>query len=229
MANEDKKVVVAYVPFKTFLAAIEGLDRHMPAQIDSSVWPTYSGAIRSQLLGAFKFLNLIDDKGNPTAALKSLVENKTDRKALLRKIIEASYKPVISAGLQHMTPKMFDDLMDAYGMTGDTQKKVSSFFIQAAKYSEIPMSPLLLKRGRSGTSKRRRASEGQDSEGDVFHVEPSTSQGSSRTVELRAGGKLTLILSVNMFDLVGEDREFVFGVIDQCQQYEAKKGKAAKA
>jgi len=32
-----------------------------------------------------------------------------------------------------------------------------------------------------------------------------------------------------MFDLVGEDRDFVFGIIDQCQQYENKKGKSAKA
>jgi|SRR6266850_37833 len=228
MADDEKKMIVAYVPFKTFLAAIEAFERHMPTQIDSSVWPTYSGAIRSQLLGAFKFLNLIDDKGHPTVILKGLVEDKANRKATLRKVIETSYKPVISAGLQHMTPKMFDDLMDAYGMTGDTQKKVSSFFLQAAKYAEIPMSPLLLKK-RPGTTRKRRSTEEQASDGDVFHVEPSTGQGNSRTVELRGGGKLTLILSVNMFDLVGEDRDFVFGIIDQCQQYENKKGKSAKA
>jgi len=50
MADDEKKMIVAYVPFKTFLAAIEAFERHMPTQIDSSVWPTYSGAIRSQLL-----------------------------------------------------------------------------------------------------------------------------------------------------------------------------------
>lgn len=228
MGDSEKKAAVAYVPFKTFLAAIEGFERHMPAQIDSSVWPTYSGAIRSQLLGAFKFLNLIDDLGHPTAPLRLLAEDTANRKATLRKVLESSYKPLISAGLQHMTPKMFDDLMDAYGMTGDTQKKVSSFFLQAAKYAEIPMSPLLLKR-RPGTTRRRRSNGEEDSEGDVFHVEPSTSQGSSRTVELNGGGKLTLILSVNVFDLVGSDRNFVFGIIDQLQTYEQQKGKAAKA
>jgi hypothetical protein len=217
------------VPFKTFLAAIEGFERHMPAQIDNSVWPTYSGAMRSQLLGAFKFLGLIDDKGNPTVVLRGLVENNGERKVLLRKIIETSYKPVVSAGLQHMTPKMFDDLMNAYGMSGDTQKKVSSFFLQAAKYAEIPMSPLLAKR-RVGTAvRRRKANDEQDTEGDIFHVEPSTSSGNSRTVELKSGGKLTLILSVNMFDLIGEDRDFVFGIIDQCQKYESGKGKTAKS
>jgi hypothetical protein len=226
MADDEKKVIVAYVPFKTFLAAIEGFERHMPVQIDSSVWPTYSGAIRSQLLGAFKFLNLIDDKGHPNMFLKGLVEDKANRKATLRKVIETSYKPVISAGLQHMTPKMFDDLMDAYGMTGDTQKKVSSFFLQAAKYAEIPMSPLLSKK-RAGTTRKRKLTEGEEFDGDIFYAS-SSAQGNSRTVELKSGGKLTLILSVNMFDLVGEDRDFVFQVIDECQQYESRRLKPVK-
>jgi len=229
MAGEDeKKIVVAYVPFKTFIAAIEAFERHMPAQIDNSVWPTYSGAIRSQLLGAFKFLNLIDDKGNPTTALKSLVENKTDRKALLRKIIEASYKPLVSAGLPHMTPKMFNDLMDTYGMTGETRNKVAAFFIQAAKYAEIPMSPLLSKRGGRGTARRRKTNETTEDEY-VFHTAESAAPGNIRTVELKGGGKLTLILSVNMFDLVGDERDFVFSVIDECQQYENRRGAIPKA
>jgi len=229
MAGEDeKKIVVAYVPFKTFIAAIEAFERHMPAQIDNSVWPTYSGAIRSQLLGAFKFLNLIDDRGNPTAALKAIVENKTDRKALLRKTIEASYKPLISAGLQHMTPKMFNDLMDTYGMTGETRNKVAAFFIQAAKYAEILMSPLLSKRGGRGTTRRRKSNETAEDEY-VFHTSDAAAPGNLRTVDLQGGGKLTLILSVNMFDLTGEERDFVFGVIDLCQDYENRHAKAAKA
>lgn len=228
MPNDGKKVVVAYVPFKTFLAAIEGFERNMPTQIDSSVWPTYSGAIRSQLLGAFKFLGLIDEKGQPTATLKTVVGDKGNRKATLRKVLESSYKGVIGAGLQNMTPKMFDDLMAAYGMSGDTHKKVSSFFLQAAKYAEIPMSPLLQKRRASG-ARRRRTGEEQDSESLVFRPDVSVPQGSSRTVELKSGGKLTLILSINMFDLLGEDREFVFGIVDQCQRYESGKAKPSKA
>lgn len=228
--DQDKKIVVAYVPFKTFIAAIEGFERHMPAQIDNSVWPTYSGAIRSQLLAAFKFLNLIDDRGTPTQALKTLVDNKNDRKALLRKLIEASYKPLISAGLQHMTPKMFNDLIDAYNMTGETRNKVASFFLQAAKYAEIPMSPLLIKkgaRGAGGLRRRRSSPEVEDGEETIFQAD--TAPGNIRTVELRSGGKLTLILSVNMFDLTGDEREFVFGIIDQCQKYEAGKGKSVKS
>jgi hypothetical protein len=224
MATDEKKTPVAYVPFKTFLAAIEGFERHMPTQIDNSVWPTYSGAIKSQLLGAFKFLGLIDVTGRPTIVLKSVVEDKPNRKANLKKVLEASYKPVINAGLQNMTPKMFNELMNAYGMGGETQKKVNSFFLKAAKYAELPMSPLLHKRERSAAPRKRKTNEG---EGDTFYVPESPTPGISKTLDLKSGGKLTLILSVNVFDLDASDREFVFGIIDKLQGYEAPKGKAA--
>jgi hypothetical protein len=230
MADEEKKMVVAYVPFKTFLAAIEGFERHMPTPIDPSVFPTYSGAIKGQLIGALRFLGLIDEKGIPSAQLKSLVHDKINRKAQFRKILEGAYKPVISAGLDQISPRVFDELMSAYGMSGETHRKVTSFFIQAAKYAEIPMSPLLQKKARAGVTKKRKANEGQEDEGDDNSARGSDGpvKGHTRTVELRDGGRLTLILSVNLFDLVGEERDFVFGLIDHCNDYERILGRKAK-
>ena len=225
MADSEHKKSVAYAPFKTFLAAIEGFEHAtMPHQIDTSVWPTYSGAIRSQLLGSLKFLGLIDDNGKPTPSLKSLVEDKANRKANLRKIIESSYPKVVGAGLLKMTPKSFDDLMREYGMGGSTHQKVTSFFLQAAKYAELPMSPLLGKKTRSAARKRKAG--GEETNGN--RVEQSSSQelaagiasGTSKTVTLKSGGQLTLILSVNVFDLNSTDRGFVFGMIDKLQDYE---------
>jgi len=89
------------------------------------------------------------------------------------------------------------------------------------------MSPLLSKK-RAGTTRKRKLTEGEEFDGDIFYTS-SNAQGNSHTVELRSGGKLTLILSVNMFDLVGEDRDFVFQVIDECQQYESRRGKPVKS
>jgi len=194
----------------------------MPQPIDSSAWPTYSGAIRSQLLGALKFLGLIDDKGTATTSLKSLVEDKANRKATLRKILEGSYKPLISAGLKNMSPRRFSELMAEYGMTGATQKKVSFFFLKAAKYAEIPVSPLLLQR--APYTRKKKEPNGED--GEEVNTEVSNGQshqGTSKTIDLKSGGKLTLILSVNVFDLNPTDREFVFGMIDKLQGYEGKK------
>lgn len=221
---EDKEPVVAYVPFKTFLAAIEGFERHMPQPIDNSAWPTYSGAIKSQLLGAFRFMGLIDNKGNALPPLEALVEDKAHRKAHLRKVLEASYKPLIAAGLQNMSPKRFDELMGEYGMGGDTHNKVVSFFIKAAKYAELPISPLLLRRGARPITARKRRQDGgsEDGTGEATTFQ-APSGGTSKTVDLTSGGKLTVILSVNLLDLSAADREFVFGIIDRLQSYPGQK------
>lgn len=218
MPESEKGKPVAYVPFKTFLSAIEGLEHDMPHQIDTSVWPTYSGATKSQLLGSFKFLGLIDDTGRPTPVLKAVVEDKSNRKAHLRKIIETSYPKIIAVGLQKMTPKQFQDLIAEYGMEGETNKKVISFFLRAAKYAEIPMSNLLVRKARNVAIKRRR------SNSQNFNEEQSNSfseqQGTSRTIELKSGGTMTITISANVFDLDSNDRRFVFEMIDRLQQYQ---------
>lgn len=45
--------------------------------------------------------------------------------------------------------------------------------------------------------------------------------GASRAVSLREGaGVVTLTVSVNLWDLEGEDRDFVFGLMDALKRYE---------
>jgi hypothetical protein len=101
-------------------------------------------------------LGLIDGNGQPTPNLKMLVRNKADRKVNLRKVIETSYAPVIQLGLEKLTPRQFRDAMNEFGgMTGATQKKVISFFLKAARYSELPMSPLLARKSRPAQPRKK--------------------------------------------------------------------------
>jgi hypothetical protein len=231
MADSEHKKIVAYAPFKTFLAAVEGFEHAtIPHQIDTSVWPTYSGAIKSQLLGSFKFLGLIDDMGKPTPVLKSLVEDKANRKTNLRKIIETSYPKIVSAGLQKMTPKSFDELMQEYGMGGSTHQKVTSFFLQAAKYTDLPMSPLLGKRRRTPGTRRSRAGETRGNGTEVagsLPPSPVVTAGSTKTIEMRNGVRLSLAVSVDLFAMVAEDRSFVLGLLEKLEEYESKKTPSA--
>ncbi len=234
MAEVEKRKPVAYVPFKTFLTAIEAFEHStLPHQIDTSVWQTYSGAVKSQLLGSFKFLGLIGDGGHPTAALKSLVEDKANRKTHLRKVIESGYPKIVSVGLQQMTPKQFDDLMREYGMEGSTHQKVVSFFVKAAKYAEIPMSPLLGKRTRVAGRKRRTADEGENGNqqaetNSLATNNRATTAGTSKAVTLKSGGQLSLMIEANVFELSSSDRQFVFGMIDKLQEYERSEETAGK-
>jgi len=225
MSDHGRGRVVAYVPFKTFLGAIELLERHMPNQIDSSLWPSYSGAIRSQLLNCFRFLDLIDANGRPTPGLKALVRDKAGRKGSLRKILETSYAPVVNLGLEKMTPRQFRDAMNEFGgMTGDTQKKVVSFFLRAARYSELPMAPLLSKNVRSAPSRRKADNDHRSALASAkVHQEHEAAREIAKSVELQSGGKLTVLLSANILELSSIDRAFVFGMIDKLQSYALEK------
>jgi hypothetical protein len=224
MPDGKTKRVVAYAPFKTFLSAIELMERHIPIQVDSSLWPSYSGAIRSQLLNTFRFLGLIDFAGKPTSNLRAFVQHKDDRRQILRGLLEASYAPVIGLGLEKVTPRQFREAMDNFGgMGGVTQKKATSFFLNAAKYAGLPMSPLL--------GRRRDAAPRRVRPGDARTVQrrserrPRRGAGTAltRSVDLQNGGKLTLFLTADILDLHPNDRAFVFEIIDKLKSYAARK------
>jgi hypothetical protein len=190
-------------------------------RIDNSIWRTYSTAIQSQLLGSFRFLGLVDDSGRPTISLKRLVQDKPNRKAVLREVLESSYGRIVALDLTKVSPKQLDDAMHEYGMTGETHKKVLSFFLRAAKYAELPMSPLLGRKIRAGSRRRKRGSP-------IDQIPFATALGptpdglsskDSRTIRLRSGGAVTINVQGSLFDMPADDREFVLGLMDKLREY----------
>ena len=219
--------VVAYAPFLTFLAAIDALARRPDYdRVDTSVWPNYSTAIRAQLVGSFRFLGLIDEAGRPTPSLKSLVRDKANRKTTMRKVIEASYARIIKLGLTRISRRQFEDAMRQYGMKGETHNKVISFFLQAARYSGLPLSPLLLRKTREARSSRPRravdSAEVQTSNGKVENRDVSATV-TSRSIVLTSGGIVTVTAEGNIVDMADGDRELVLRLFDQLREYEKKK------
>jgi hypothetical protein len=226
MGNNEQKPTVAYAPFKTFLSAIETLEQGVPQRIDSSIWPSYSGAIRSQLLGAFRFLGLVDESSKPTQRLKQLVEDKTNRKDALCKTLVDGYPELVSMNLTTATPRQFEEAMRSYGVQGDTLVKATSFFLQAAKYSELPISALLLERKPRGTAirrqKRAQSVAGQD-QLELDDEATTAVEGTSKTINLESGLTLTVTVSGNFLELTSRDREFVFSLTDKLDEYAKQK------
>lgn len=133
---ETKPLTPAYVPFKTFVSVLDSFSSFLPDKIDPTMWPSYSGGIKSQLMGALKFLGLIDEHHRPTEALHTLA--KTDaqhRPSQFRTVLKAAYSSLMSLDLTKATPGSFDAEMRKYGQEGDVHRKASSFFLQAAKWS----------------------------------------------------------------------------------------------
>ncbi len=202
---------VPYVPFRTFLAALETLERGCPNQLDRSVWPSSSGAIQGQLLGAFRFLGLMDEAQCPSAELRELIGKKESRRVLLRRILEKNYATLVAMDLSRTSPHQLEEAMRQYGLSGATHKKALSFFLQAAQYAGLPLSVLLRAkiRGSGGGPRQRRAPAS----------EIATAIAAGKTVHLKSGGSVTLATEVDLFSLSAEDRKFVFELIDRMQEY----------
>jgi len=223
MSTAQVRLVAAYAPFATFLSAIEALDSgfevpHRLDKLDASVWPSYSVAIRSQLMGAFRFLGLIDSDGKTTAAFKALVRDKPNRALHMKKIILSSYTPIVALDLTKISPRQLDSAMREYGLNGTTHKKAISFFLGAARFAGIPISPLLQRKIRERVTRgHSRTNTGQVTAQESTDI---SFERTSKTIPLRSGGSVTLIVESSFFDMETRDRRFISDLIDKLQEYE---------
>jgi hypothetical protein len=211
---------VPYVPFKTFLAAVEGFERGIPTQLDRSLWPSYSGAIRGQLLAAFRFLEFTDEADCPGPAMREFVGKRESRKSMLRSLIGERYEALHGMDLARTSPRQLDEAMRQYGLSGVTHKKAISFLLQASAWSGVPLSPLL--QGRTRTS--RPAAPARRAEPDSAKAAQAGEV--ARSVRLKSGGIVTVTARVDLFALDTEDREFLFELIDRLREYEGNAGTA---
>jgi hypothetical protein len=154
--------------------------------------------------------------------LHSLVEDKDNRPGILTAILNESYTALIDHDLTKMTPRMVEDAMESYNVTGDTKRKAVTFFLRAAKFVGMPMHPLLSGMVRNSGPRKRKMKRLAVPELPAS-VDPasdnSRAQGSTKAVRLSNGGMVTLTISSDPFTLPSKDREFVFGLVDMLQGY----------
>jgi hypothetical protein len=236
MTSETKaKRVAPYIPFKTLQTALDVLSQGLPTQLDTSVWPSLSGGVRTQVLSAFKFLGLINDDGLVQENLQRLVDPGRDRKLVLREILEQSYPKIVSLGHTNASPAQLSEAMREYGVTGETLEKAERFFLQAAQFTELQLSPLWKKARRVTTSERRKARSmkprkppsREDKEPKPEGGIPTKTR-DLMTVELQSGGTVVLGVTVDVTKMSMEDRSFVFDLIDKMRAYENGQRKPLK-
>ncbi len=232
MPEDSVRQSAPYLPFRTFLNALEALNHGVPPLIDRGIWRTQPGGVQGQIMGSLRFFGLIDDSNKPTQNLLRLIEKKEHRQAAIRALLEWGYADLVKGDITKMTAKMLEDGIEQYGVSGETRKKAVTFFLQAARYADMPLSPYLQSQIRATPSTRRRkrnpAEETQDFPADQSG--PGTPVGGqTQRVELRSGGSISLTISINPFGLEKTDRDFVFELIDKLGEYDRDKaGKAPK-
>ena len=213
-----------YIPFKTFLTAVEVLEQGLPDVIDKSVWPTLSFSVQGHTFSAFKFLVLIDDDGNVQDDLRRLVSEKEHRKAIIGEIVKKRYSEVVELGTRNASTQQLQDAIKEAGASSAILVKAVRFFRQAAEYAELPVSPLW-KTGKKTGTKKASWSKPRKKQQQPKDTSSSRPEGQGISVTLpKSGATITLTASVDVMKLVGDEREFLFGLIDSMHNFEAGSG-----
>jgi len=207
------------------LHAIEKMGQDgLPNRIDRSYLGNLSGNAQTYLIAALKSFGLIADEGNVVLApLKELAANEDERPALIGNLLHAYYPKVVELGQTNATLDELGDLITAeYEIKGATRVKAIRFYLNAAVYAGVQTSPLWkASRGGAGVSTKpkvrprpRVTQSGADGS-----AARNTHEGHAYTVALGSGGVVSLSVSVNLFELSVDDRNFVIDLVDKMKGY----------
>lgn len=162
-SKQEKAPTAPYLPFATFQTSLSALEQGVPRKIDKGLWRSQAGGTQTQIMNTLRFLGGVDANGVTQRRLDDLIAAQGDeRKRIFREMLAASYPAVIELVPQNASLKALEDAITALGLTGDTMRKGVTFFIRAAEWSELPISPhwrAATKRGprrAAGTSSTRR-------------------------------------------------------------------------
>ena len=149
-----KNNIPPYVASKTFQTFLEFLSDGMPSRIDRSIWLNrFSGSNGTQLMTAIKFFELVDSDGIPSEDFINLASKDVIvQKKILRKILYKFYSHIFELDLENATKSQFREAFRQFGTKEGVLVKCESFFIQAAKFSDITLSSHILARRHNNKS-----------------------------------------------------------------------------
>lgn len=154
VSEARRKRLPPYISYRTFHNFIDGLEHGIPARIDRSYWgDKFSGSTGTQLLGALRFLGLIDNNNVPSSHLTELIRAREKQRAdVLRQICTDAYVFLLGTTFdpQKATYAQLEELFHSmYELTDDVARKCIKFFIELCNAAEIPLSPFILKKSRT--------------------------------------------------------------------------------
>ena len=246
--QEAGKVLPPYLPFTTFRSAVQNLRAHgLPDRLDRTAWNSRSGADQNLIINTFKFLGLMNHEERPQTVLRELhaaQENSEKERSVLESMLRASYQKLFELNLKAATSGQLDDTIEFYGVTGATRNRAVRFFLKAAHHCGVELSSRLTSGMRSNPENVQDASKGSSSTTPTATLrtrrrrrrttepteaeEEETSGKAVKTLTLRhTTGQLTLSGTFNPFDLQGEERKLVYGMIDLMKSYEQKEETAS--
>lgn len=164
MDTEPKTFIPPYnISWVTFLSTLERMAADPPNRVDRSYLDSQAGTVQTYLIAAFKAFGLVNDEARPTEWVHAFAEP-DQRKAMIADLLKAHYATIIPLGLTNSTS---GELAEAFSsafpsLTGESRVKAIRFFLSAATYADLKLSPMWkapkAPRGNSGTRRSARSS-----------------------------------------------------------------------
>ncbi|HEV7485388.1 MAG TPA: hypothetical protein VGQ65_06865 [Thermoanaerobaculia bacterium] len=148
---------VSFTTLKSFLSRLK--ENTVPTVLDGAVFAGMDGTRQSQLRGALRFLELMDDAKRSTVLLGATVEaiQTGDWPLVLGALINDSYSELLkNCKLESTTPKQLETTLETtYGIANNVARKALTFLVQAAQEAKMPLSSYLINRPRGGKGVKR--------------------------------------------------------------------------
>jgi hypothetical protein len=150
-----------YMPFQTLINLLLRIDREgTPRRLDGDYLSNMSGGTRSQLIAGLRWFGLIDAEDRPQARLTELAKAGDGRPAEVAKLWRERYAWALALVPENGTQGDLDEAFRKHNVSGSTLRKATAFFLQGAKYANVPLSPFFRQprvEGGGGTPRRRAA------------------------------------------------------------------------
>lgn len=184
-APETKAPRWPYTSWKTvfnLITRFEG-DGALPPRIDRSVLGGSEGQ-KTQTMAGLRFLGLIGENGQVTPLFQQLVSNQKERPQIIRGILEQMYPEAIKRGKENATTKQLEETFT--GLSGDTLRKAMTFYLHAAKFAGVKISPhFKIPSGFRSPSAARKQRSGNGSEAGTMET-PATPPAGTPVVDAKA-------------------------------------------
>lgn len=216
---EDTRPTPPYAPWQTLMNLLDRMEKEgVPSRVDKTYFGnSMAGGTQAQIKHALRSLGLIDEDGYTDPSLGRLTAAAADRAGLLREILRERYEPLVMMG-DDVTPGQFAEVLrEDYGLNGATARKAMTFFLSAAAYTGLSVSPhLKLPRagatGRKSTKPRKKPANGAPPGGQEEQPRPPRSA-EHRSVTLPSGAVLALDCSVPLLTLPTDELGNVLALI----------------
>jgi len=141
-STTNEPFIPPYISFSQLENMLERLRQEgMPSRIDRSYLASWSGSAQSQFLKAARALGLLEDSGAPTELLKQLVNAPDDRPALIGRMLQRHYPEVFALEPNATQAQLEEVFRDYVGISGSTTRKAIVFFLHAARFADVKLSP----------------------------------------------------------------------------------------